>query len=394
MKKQLIAFLAFAAILSGCSTSTNLPTTNTGTSLENSSTLLNVNENTVSPVVNEGQTDTSKASLQKNTFVTFTGGCSFYRCNEAIQNDENGNAVSAAFHSPAGYQFLEVDALPEDYLLMIKDGSVFSYQPSTKKITPFTANDTKMQLTLKKDEGLYAKEAFNKKGEYLLIAFQMNSPSKEDGGPFINTSASPIAFYTYDSLHDTLLTQKNSTPMNNFISNSSETVKGDIVNTEFLYDAILQRTISWNYITRELYKGPFGDYSPRRGPVKITSLDGTVLKVISGNIVTTVENSSKLFIFDYGDSTLPESNLDHPIRLLKQIIVLDTEDKEMKEKILSLSSDVRAFLDTTGEARYNYSFPHNVTFTNTQLLVPHNEGNIIFTLTGDKVTHITLELTK
>lgn len=400
MKKQLLLSLALCIVFTGCA----------GTSVENSNTTTSTQDQTnlntsVELPTGKRPAQFAAQSLVKNTFVTFDDNerCQFYRCTIATQTDGNGNIVASELKAPAGYEYLEVDALPKDYLLIIKDGKVYSYQPSTQKIAPFIIDDTKTQLSLEKDQGLYAKEAFNQKGNYLFIAFRMDDAEvSQDIGPgvFINTSATPDAFFTYDSTKDILLSIKNPSPENNFLDYTAPTdgtpksVKGELTFSPFLYDALNSRTISWFGHAYEIYRGPWGDYMPSTGPVKITSLTGEAIKQIPlETFITTDQENGNIFFVSYKGLTTVDANSSHPVKDLESVTILNADNPNLEESKITVSPKVTSFFETRNSevdinflTSFSYATPIIHLESNKLTFRGMNGNNVLFTLTKNEIT--------
>ncbi|MFN7161096.1 MAG: hypothetical protein ACK4NC_05855 [Candidatus Gracilibacteria bacterium] len=399
MKKQLLASLVISIIFTGCANTTQVSNINVNT---DTPPLDQTNLNTlVESAAGKKPAQFAARSLKKDTFVSFSEGCTFYRCSEASQNDGNGNVVANSMKAPAGYEFLEIDALPKDYLLIIKDSKVYSYQPSTQKITPFTANDTKVQLAVEKDQGLYAKEAFNKKGSYLFIVFTMQGAevSKEIGpGVFINFSSTPDALYTYDSTKDVLLSVNNAAPENNFIDynasseGTSKNVKGELAYSPFLYDGINERTIAWFGHAYEIYRGPWGDYMPSSGPIKVTSLTGKSIKNITlESFITEDQKSGDIFFATYKGISKIDANTSHPLKDLESIVIVNTGNPNLEERTITISPKVKSFLasrDSEADKNFLLGFSYGPTAIRLagNTLTFGDSDTVTFTLTKDEIT--------
>lgn len=410
MKKALV-LSSLTLLLTACGATTNSVST-TGSSNTVSTQATTTAEQTTPPTsvvpTTVPGTNTNSPSipkvvqkplLKKTTYVTFDEVCKYFRCTEARQHKVPGDE-GQRLDSPKGYVFLEVDALPKDYLLVEAEGKVYTFQPSTLKITPFTVDSTKKQLTLNKNEALSAKEAFNKKGLFLLTKFKMNESEIDGAGEnttFFNTSATALAFYTYDSTKDSLLAITNATPSNNFLdytyggeNNKKTTSKGELTTSPFLYDGVHGRIIAWNGINHDFFRGPMGDYPIPSTPIRITTLEGKLIKEFKDGIITDyADEAGNLYLGFYDQINTKDLYAEKPLAQLQKIALLQAGDDTPTLHYYTLSKGVQEYIAKTIDKNSFSYMPLHITIEKNQLIMDSSD-KIIFTMEGTTLTRAQL----
>ena len=297
-QKLLLCLVASVVVLGGCTGQLDFKTSdvsNQNVALSSfSSRTADTERSIISKNANTNKSALAPLPPEKKHIASFDReDCSLKRCTKVTQQIFMNSKTENVHVAPKGYSFLEVDALPKDYLLVIKGNDVFTYKPSTGKITPFTYDDSKKQMTLAKDEAIYAKEAFNEPGKYLLLVFKMTLV-KNEAWSFSQTE--PKEFALYDSKKDVLTSVKTENIKNLFITNQES--GSYLSNSPFLFDGKKNQIIVWGGMNRFFWDGPIGEPTANLGELFIASLDGKKKELVSKDQYIIPGNNGSFFIFD------------------------------------------------------------------------------------------------